>query len=169
MTRPKGNRAGQAAKSALDFLEEVVWGLSSVGPASLKQGIDELRKLAMESESLKQLSRSSSTKLGSSQFLIGVLPQLLADEELFSSNQSISKFADEVFGIQITRWEKRSRYEMIGMLVMEVRMLPEAVQSDLMRILERLVLGGSEMKRLKRDSGQTGFSWNETIRKLSEV
>ena len=135
----------------------------------LKQGVEELRQLAMEAESLRQLARSSSTKLGSSQFLIGVLPQLLADDELFSSNQSIAKFADEVFGIQITRWEKRSRYEMIGMLVMEVRLLPEAMQADLVRVLERLVLGGSEMKRLKRDSGQTGFSWNETIRKLSEV
>lgn len=95
------------------------------------------------------------------------MPLILADAELFPSNEHIAKFALEALDIPITRWEKRSRYEMIGMLVMLTINLPEDQLKGLSTFLDGITTGGSKLARIKKQVNQVGFSWNEAIRSLA--
>jgi hypothetical protein len=166
VTKQRNQLRFMQAEGALDFLEELLWALSAKDPKLLKGGLKMIRDLLEEKRQEHSLAMSPSVKAGPSQLLIGVLPQLLADQELFPSNQDIEKFAKEVFLIQIPRWEKRSRYEMIGMLVMEAYDLPTARLETIVDGLARLASTDDALARVKKVSRQTGFSWNETIRSL---
>lgn len=57
---------------------------------------------------------------------------------------------------------------MIGMLVMEARLLPEEPLQRLVGVLAELLQSSDAAVRLRADAQKTGFSWNEAIRKLRE-
>jgi hypothetical protein len=53
-------------------------------------------------------------------FLIEVLPRLFQDRSSFPQNEDIADFAGTALGLQMSRAEKRSRYEIIGQLFVEL-------------------------------------------------
>ena len=59
-------------------------------------------------------------KVEKSYSLIGVLPSLLKDKELFPNNAKLAQFSEEVLSLSILRWDKRSRNEIIGLIICEV-------------------------------------------------
>jgi hypothetical protein len=155
----------ESARRALDLLQELVWAIGARQPDELVSGIKYLKRMAKQ-QSLSSTKSSRDTKKNV-KALVGVMPLLLADGELFPSNEDISKFAVEALGIEIARWEKRSRYEMIGMLVMETIKLGESDLKGVTRFVSSLGANGKVLDSVKRRSRETGFTWNETIRSLS--
>lgn len=164
----KSSSKQQFARSALQILEELLWSLSSTSPADLRKGISALRGLLDGSRPDGLFGHEEVDSWSARRRLVGLLPDLLSDELLFPSNQDIEKFSREALAIEISRWEKRSRYEMIGMLVMEARLLPEEPLQRLVGVLAELLQSSDAAVRLRADAQKTGFSWNEAIRKLRE-
>ncbi len=127
-------------------------------------------------EALALLSRSTSIagvepgKRGgdpNKQYLIGVLPRLLQDKELFPQNDDIVDFALVALGLEMNRSEKRSRYEIIGKVICETEFLKGKELSQLVRALDRAVSETGSFEELKSRKRSANFSWNETIQLLS--
>lgn len=52
--------------------------------------------------------------------LIGILPSFLVDRDKFPSNDDIVKLAEQSLNMQIPRWQKKSRDEIIGILISNI-------------------------------------------------
>lgn len=154
----------EAARKALDLLQELVWAIGSRQPDDLVSGVKYLKRMARQQSLPAKAARDSKKNVKS---LVGAMPLLLADADLFPSNEDIAKFAVEALGIEIARWDKRSRYEMIGMLVMETIKLGEAELRGVTRLVSSLGASGKVLDSVKKRAREVGFSWNETIRSLS--
>lgn len=152
-----------AARKTLDLVQELLWALQSRPQSEIKEGLNFLQKSLAEMDSDRP--RPKGRRYLSS--LVGSMPIILADTDLFPSNEHIAKFADEALEIHISRWEKRSRYEMIGMLVMETIRLPDAQVRDLSLFLDSVSMGSKRLESIKRQAQHVGFSWNTAIRTLS--
>ena len=100
--------------------------------------------------------------------LIGVLPSLLKDAEIFQSNAQLVQFADEVLALSIPRWEKKSRNEIIGLIVCEVETVNKERLNTLISWSRNILNNKNEVKNMQDKAKNSGnmFSWNETIQKL---
>lgn len=156
----------EAAQKALDLLQEIVWAIRSRPADELIAGVKHLRKVARD-QTILPSAKSSRDMRRNAKALVGAMPLLLSDTDLFPSNEDIAKFATEALAIEIPRWGKRSRYEMIGMLVMETIELGDSELRAVARFVSSLGGGGKALDSFKKKSRQTGFSWNEAIRSLS--
>ena len=102
-----------------NFLEELSWLLEKKRTLPLKEISSYLRDIENINEyPLKLSSKNDDNK--HSRFLVGVLPSLFLDEELFKSRDEILDFAETVLYLPISRSSKRSRTEYIGWIVCEV-------------------------------------------------
>ena len=111
---------------------------------------------------------SSDARAADEYNLIGVLPSLLKDGEIFQSNSQLVQFASEVLALDIPRWEKKSRNEIIGLIVCEVEDVNKERLDTLIRWTRNILNNKNEVKNLQSKAKSTGnmFSWNETIQKL---
>lgn len=172
MATKKGKKPElDVALKTLDLVQELVWAIRSRDSSELLDGVVHLRNLAESEKAKRRASQDASLLLHDKRAylreLVGSMSLLLADSELFPANEDIAKFATEALQISITRWEKRSRYEMIGMLIMEsINANPNRVRG-VGALLDRIIAGPDAMIQIKSRSRQTGFSWNEAIRSLS--
>ena len=100
--------------------------------------------------------------------LIGVLPSLLKDRDIFQSNSQLVQFAGEVLALNIPNWEKKSRNEIIGLIVCEVEDVNKERLDILTRWTQNILNNKNEVKKMLNKAKSTGgiFSWNETIQKL---
>ncbi|WP_290886611.1 hypothetical protein [Arenimonas sp.] len=158
------------ALKSLDLLQEIVWAIRSREPNELLSGVSYLRLLAHNEKSERRKAEKKS-KMRDQQrdlkALVGSMSLVLADLELFPANEDIAKFGVEALQISIARWEKRSRYEMIGMLIMESINASPARLREVGDLLNKISDESDSMAQIKKRSRQTGFSWNEAIRSLS--
>lgn len=162
----------EVALKTLDLVQELVWAIRSRETSELSSGISYLRNLAIHDKSEKRkLEKASKPSLidrrRDLKALVGSMSLVLADSELFPSNEDIAKFAKEALRIPISRWDKRSRYEMIGMLVMESINASPARLREVATLLSKISEESDSMEEIKKSARQTGFSWNEAIRSLS--
>lgn len=162
----------EVALRTLDLIQELVWAIRSRETSELSSGVAHLRSLALHERSEgKKTEKGSKASLldrrRDLKALVGSMSLVLADAELFPSNEDIAKFANEALRIPISRWEKRSRYEMIGMLVMESINASPSRLREVAGLLNKISEESESMDEIKKSSRQTGFSWNEAIRTLS--
>lgn len=155
-------------KKAIDFFEELVWFLDSKRNLKLKEVPMTLRSLLDNSDS-DIVSSKYKSKNPNIHFLIGVLPRLFKDEGLFPNNNSIAQFAEEILHIKVSRADKRSRYELIGLIVCETDNLSDGQLNDLVTALSKITGDDENLKKLKENKNGDNFSWNETIKKLTEI
>lgn len=159
----------ESALKTLDLLQELVWAIQSRESTELSKGVSHLRNLTLNEKIPRRKSEKASAlrdRQNTLKALVGSMSLVLADTELFPANEDIAKFASEALQITISRWEKRSRYEMIGMLIMEsINTSPERLR-DVGSLLNKICEESDSMERIKQNSRQTGFSWNEAIRSL---
>ena len=146
-------------------VEELSWLLSSYEELDFKA-------LGNMSSELVAFSRSSSELATRSQrppavrLLVGVLPNFLTETDLFPSNEDIVEFAEAALGINITRWQKRSRYELIGNIVVHINEASRAKVERLMGVLELALDDRGSTKRRMKSDRELGRSWNEVIQSL---
>lgn len=157
------------ALKTLDLLQELVWAIRSRESIELSEGVSYLRNLAYserggrKKQEKKPEPRDRKEDLKS---LVGSMSLVLADTELFPANEDIAKFGSEALRITIARWDKRSRYEMIGMLIMESMNASPQRLREVGNLLNKISEESETMANIKSRSRQVGFSWNETIRSL---
>lgn len=102
-------------------------------------------------------------------FLTGALPTLFLDQELFKTNDEIALFAEQVIGVKIPRYHKKSKYEIIGHIVCEANSLNDFGLKKIVKALERIVTDESKKKSIyNKKNNSTTFSWNEVIQDLSD-
>lgn len=155
-------------KKAIDFVEELIWLLESKKNVKLLEIPSLLRELLDGPSSAQTVGHKYASPNPNIHFLIGVLPRLFQDELLFPSNMAITNFAEEVLGISVTRYEKRSKYELIGLIVCETDNLSDQKLDKLVRALAQITGNEEKMNKVRAAQKSINFSWNETIQTLME-
>lgn len=164
---PRAKRASRRSdpKMVARFVEELSWLLSSYDDLDFKA-------LGNMSSELLAFSRSSAELAARSQrpptvrLLVGILPSFLTELDLFPANEDIVEFAQAALDIRISRWQKRSRYELIGNIVVHTNEASPAKIERLMSVLELALDDRGGAKQRMRSDRQQGRSWNEVIQSL---
>ena len=145
----------------LKFIQELSWLVDSNKDITINDILEML-----QNKSSDCFSRQNSIKDETRQ-LVGILPQMFQDEELFPKKEDILSFADEVLGLKLNPMSKRSRIEYIGNIVCKISKMEAHCHSRLVTALEAMLENDSCMAEVKkRKKNEPNFSWNETINKL---
>lgn len=155
-------------KYAIDFIEELSWLLEAKQKLNLNEIPDILRNKLLLSNDVSSIADKYASPNPNIHYLIGVLPRLFQDKKLFSKNEDIASFANEVLGIEINRIEKRSKYELIGLIACEANELDDNQLKDLVSSLSIITGNNDKLTQMAKEKQSTGFSWNETIRRLAD-
>lgn len=161
MDKNKRNKINDVA----NFIEELSWLLDKKKNLSLKEVSSYIRDLNDNSNSFPKLRKDENRH---SRFLVGILPSLFLDEELFKSRDEILDFAEMVLELPISRAGKRSRTEYIGWIVCEVAKMNDIKLENLVGDLGNIIGDDFKMKEMKRAKKEPNFSWNDTIIKLGK-
>lgn len=149
------------SKRVQSFIQELAWVFDSFKDVSFKD--------VYECYSQQCGSENSSIRIaGETQYLVGVLPKLFQDNELFPKKEDILDFSEQVLGLSLSRAAKRSRIEYIGMIVCEVSNSDSYRLGKLVEALEKLIGNEAQMQKVKKARKEQNFSWNDTIAKLGE-
>ena len=146
------------------FMQELSWLLNSYSDLDFKA----LEALSRESSSTAPLPKrriAKSDKRQNVETLVGVLPGLFVDERLFPSNVDIVEFAATALGINILRWQKKSKFELIGHIVCTANALDDGAVSSLVSALTKVTGKNSARIQIENQRLQ-GLSWNEVIQNL---
>jgi len=145
-----------------NFIEEFSWFLKSKKNINLEETVNILREITVEKH---KENNSRNTNVNE---LVGVLPFLFQDKELFKYNKDIIEFAENLFKIKITRQNKRTRYELIGLIVTEVTTLNKENLNKLIRALSLITNDISVLKEIKNAKKDINFNWNQAISNLNQ-
>lgn len=154
-------------KYVIDFIEELAWLLESKKNLKLSEMPEILRDKLLFSSPAGGAADKYVSPNPNIHYLIGVLPRLFQDAKLFSRNEEIADFAKEVLGIDIPRVEKRSKYELIGLIVCEANDLDDGKMDSLVKALSTITGSSEKIGMMAKEKTSSTFSWNETIRKLA--
>lgn len=166
-TRSKSISDETKVKHAIDFIEELSWLLESKKKLKLNEIPNILRSRLLTQESVIGATDKYISPNPNIHYLIGILPRLFQDSKLFSRNEEIAEFANEVLGIDIPRVEKRSKYELIGLIVCRTDELDDNKLDTLVESLSVITGSSEKISMIVKEKSTIGFSWNETIRKLA--
>jgi hypothetical protein len=165
MDKNKKNKISQA----INFIEELSWLLDNKKNLSLKDSVVLLKEL-FENESNSQPSLfTNKSSRSNKRVLVGILPELLQDEELFKSTSEMLDFAESVLKLKVSRASKRSRNEYIGWIVCELSNLNDNQMISFVDSLEEIAGNELKIKQIKEAKKQPNFSWNDTITKLGKL
>jgi len=146
-----------------NFIEEFAWFLQSKKNINLEEAAQILRDISSNGKVNGNPLPSKAKEL------VGVLPFLFQDKDLFRQNKDIIDFAEDVFGISLTRHGKRSRYELIGWIVTEVTKSDSQKNIDKVTYALSSLSGDSKkLKEIKKAKNDINFSWNDAIANLNK-
>lgn len=155
-------------KKAALTIEDVLLFAKQIKPESLSLAVDVIHSIiSIQASGIgsSAVARSYQSADPNKHFLIGALPRLLLDRNLFPSNDDIVDFATSALRLDM-RVEKRARFEIIGKIVCETDGLDERQLTDLVRALERLVSDEATIADMVERKRTGSFSWNETLQEL---
>ena len=156
------NKLNQTA----NFIEELSWLLESNKNVSLKDLSIVIRNLSNERNNIIHNNIHFSFDNEGKTYLVGVLPKILQDIELFKSNSEMLDFAKEVLLLNPSRAAKRSRIEYIGWIVCEVSNAENENLDSLYKYLKDIFSDDLSIQKIKKAKSEVGFSWNKVIRNL---
>ncbi len=148
-------------EKSINFLEDLCWLLDS----GKNNNYGELIKIISNIKKGNNLS----TQLGQEpDELIGILPRLLTDKSLFDTNSDLAQFSSEVLGIEILNWHKRSRNEMIGVIICKVQESEEIRNGISSYVLNNILQNKEQIKRIQKETENSNnqFLWNDAIHKI---
>ena len=159
-----------ALKKASLAIEDLVFAIQRVRPEQLKDAVDALNSIVKDAKYRPKsaVAKGYESSDPNKRFLIGVLPRLLQDRDLFPSNEDISEFASAALKLPMpsTAGMKRARHEIIGKVICETDLLDEKQLTDLVRALELLVGDRDRLDAMIEEKRAGAFSWNETLQAL---
>lgn len=147
-------------------LDDLVWTLQKIDVNQLRNVGDMLRTYLSEVDMPSSVAQTYKSSSPNKHFLIGVLPKLFQDKQLFPLNEDIAEFANTALDLKMSRTEKRSRYEIIGKVVCETDTLDEIGLTSLVQALEKLVENKDKLAQMAEKKKSGSFSWNETLQEL---
>ena len=156
----------QKIRQAIDFIEELSWLLESKKSLDLKNVPNLLREAIGTDSDLDAVAGQYASPDPNKHFLIGVLPRLFQDQKLFPTNEDIADFGRSVLNLAVTRYDKRSKYELIGLIVCETNNLNDEGLSDLVRALANITGSRDKIDRIIQAKKEGSFSWNEAIQRI---
>lgn len=152
---------------ALNFIEELNWFLDS--KKSVLKELPQLIREEFDNDIERSITEKYSSVNQNKNSLVGILPFLFLDTDLFKSNSDIGDFSESMLRIFIPRIEKRSRFEIIGLIVCAVPALNDSELSSLVEALSNITGNKEKLRKVKAEKKKADFSWNETIQKLNEL
>lgn len=166
-SRSESSQSGaEKMQKASMALDDLVWTLQRLNIVQLKDAAELLRTSLERNNSASNVERTYKSGNPNKHFLIGVLPRLFQDRQLFPQNEDIADFANAALRLEMSRTDKRSRYELIGKVVCETDSLDETELSLLVQALERLVEDNEKLAQMAEKKRTGSFSWNETLQEL---
>lgn len=155
------NRMLQAA----NFVEELSWLLNSKKNIDL-EGISQILRTQVESN---KSPLANEKYLNNRNHLVGILPFLFQDKEIFKVNKDIVEFAENLFDIEISRADRRSQYELIGLVVTEITKVNESKLYSIMDALSVLTESDEKLMKFRKQRKDIDFSWNDAIANLRDL
>lgn len=150
-------------EKSINFLEDLCWLLDSSKRNNYGEIIKILSDIRINQEN------SISNQFGQKpDELVGILPKLLTDTTLFDSNKALAQFSSEVLNIEILNWHKRSRSEMIGVIICKVQESEEVRSGISSYVLTNILNNKEEIKKIQKESENSNnpFLWNDAIHKI---
>lgn len=150
-------------KQLISFLEEFSWISKKFSRLNFLELVE-----SMPISNLIENKTSSPEEMKG--FLAGYLPKVLLDKDLFLKNKDIDDFAKSL-GISINRPEKRSREEMIGIIVCEVHENPVIDINSAYRIVnsmsnDPIILNKIKEKKVRSTFNNEAYDWNDVIKEM---
>lgn len=142
----------------INKIENLMWNFED----EKKQIEKNIKKIRNE----LSISNESKDNKNSKRSMIGFLPSLLQDKEFFKSNQDIIDFSNEVLSIPITAARKRSRNELIGLIVCEVELSDTKKLHFVNKFLSNIVDDTHLYQEIKIAKNVDNVSWAELIRNM---
>lgn len=155
------------AKKIKRFLEEFAWLMDNYSSVDLKKASALISETVGETNEIRKVVGSYESPNPNKHFLTGALPSLFMDSSLFPTNDDIAMFATSVLKLEIPRYHKKSKYEIIGHIVCEANSLDDKGLEKLVKALG--VLLGDEHRKvlLSQKQRTTNFNWNHIIQSLT--
>nr|WP_303392049.1 hypothetical protein [Bacteroides intestinalis] len=144
-------------------LEELEWLLDSPRGRSL---LSSLPKMIENLREINNYRGSVYVNRQNIRSLVGVLPEFFQNSNIFRTNADIEQFAREVLGVNIINFEKKSRTEIIGVIVCSVPNFEDSTFEVLGKYLSNIVDDEKKCSQVAKEKETTNFSWNDTISKL---
>lgn len=146
----------------LNFMQELSWLTDNYKDISIKDIYNQLQMPSENKETTGKLQTDT-------KYLVGVLPSILQDAELFPKKEDIIDFAKQVLGLELSLLSKRSKIEYIGTILCMVSNENTGKLEKLVDALDTLLNNESKMIEVKKRRKEPDFSWNETIAKLGKM
>lgn len=161
----------ESLKKASLAIEDLLFALQRIRPEQLKDALNILNLAIIDAKTHEHssIAKSYQSSDPNKRFLIGTLPRLLLDRELFPANEDIVDFAAVALSLTMTRFEKRARHEIIGKIVCETDNLDEQQLTDLVTALEKIAGNKDRLSVMIEKKRNGNFSWNETLQELLKV
>lgn len=154
-------------KTLLRFLEEFSWLMDSYSKIDFRNATSLIENLATDKSDAKEAVGEYESKNPNKHFLVGALPALFLDTDLFKRNQDIADFSKTVLGIELTRFSRSSRADVIGRVICATVDLDDEGLNVLVKALAVLAGNKEKTKQILRDREGSDFNWNAVINELS--
>lgn len=141
----------------IKYAEELSWLMDTYKEFSLDDILERFIQLAKNNEPpLHGLSSNTS-------YLVGVLPRMFQDKELFENNSDLTIFAKDILDIELRNSEKKSRMEIIGTIVCNISNDNSDTLDSLVSALGNIMDNESKLAEVRKSRKQPNFSWNVII------
>lgn len=165
------NKDKVKAEKTIRFIEELTWLMKSVKINDLIDGVSvlyqtELTKKVDSPDVILEIQEEYKSNIAEKDALIGILPSFLLDKELLEKNLDLAEFAESVLRIKITRPEKRSRYEIIGMIVSDVVSFEEERVVELINTIRELSTSKVRSRIINMKAIKNKFRWNDALQNI---
>ena len=149
------------------FLRELGWLLTEYKDVNFRRIPDFVVRrgddyLAVDVKTLHRFASSNTNK----QLLVGILPRMFTDDKLFPNNEDIADFALNVLGTRIPRWQKKSRYELIGHVLCVTAQADDEKLAKVAGALSSRVADETRYKNIMMAGRLQQKSWKEIIQQL---
>lgn len=150
--------------AAARFVEELSWLLTTYSYLDFRA----LRKLVVDRHEprSRDLFRKFAPKNPNVVYLVGTLPTLFMNEALFPTNEEIAEFSLATLGIDIPRWQKKAKFELVGHIVCHAVSLEDRQVELLVNALTRVLENDNGTRRILSLRQEQGMNWNEVIQDL---
>lgn len=157
-------------QQSLIALEELNWLLESSRGKTLltllPKLIEILRIYSSDNVVTSNISNDFNLITNNSRILVGILPEFFTNTQLFPTNADIEQFAREILGIKIVNYDKKSRTEIIGVIVCSIDKFKDSAFSILGKCLSNIIDDEKKCNQIINAKKSTNFSWNDTINKI---
>lgn len=166
----KTHKSSTELKKLLMSLERIEWALEDIDYKAIKQAREFVsNSIEVTNKHRKVFSENERTS-NSLEFLTGILPTLFKDRKLFPKNEDIISFTQDLIGLErVNRVDKRSRYEIIGLVVCEATVSNSAKLDRLISAINVILSDETVRKSFEVMRKEESFSWNEAISRLFDL